>query len=554
MAPGGLPVNPDTIILARRIHLDFDDGERAEGAARRTRSRAEAPCDALAIWNGRVVAAGRRREMLRLGGRSRHARHPRIVDLGDAVVTPGLIDSHTHFFYWALNRALVIDVIDTPTLEACLDRIRRDGATRRVGEWIVARGFDYNRWGGKPPGARDLDRAVADRPAVVRSRDGHTAWLNTEGLRAAKIGAGRADPPGGRFVRDERGRPTGIVQESAIDELPDAVCAFARRTDAAARRVVDRCVRDAERIARALGIVGVHCMDDEASLWHFQRMRREGKLRTRIIHSLPLAVWERATELGLSSGLGDERLRIGAVKIFADGALGSQTAYMFDAYPGRGAYCGVPVVAGAALREVVVRAAARGWAVWIHAIGDRAVHDAAVAIEAARRVESTALPHRIEHAQCVRPADVRRMARAGIFASVQPCHIPGDIANAQRHWPRAQRHAYPLRQMTDAGVKIAAGSDVPIESIDPRRSLYAAVERMDENGAPAGGWFSESALTMREALWAFTRGAAESVAEAWPAGTLHLGALAEMTVWGADPLEARGAEILKLPIRGVVAE
>jgi len=180
------------------------------------------------------------------------------------------------------------------------------------------------------------------------------------------------------------------------------------------------------------------------------------------------------------------------------------------------------------------------------------VHDAVTAISAARRIGRPAVPQRIEHAQCARPVDVRRMARAGIVASIQPCHLLGDIETADRHWPRARRHAYGFRRMLDAGVTLACGSDVPVESIDARRSLFAATMRTDEGGQPAGGWFADQCLTAAEVLHAFTRGAAAASGAGLPAGTLAVGSPADMTIWAEDPLRGKPESLLKVGILGCV--
>jgi predicted amidohydrolase YtcJ len=499
---------------------------------------------ALVIADGRVVAVAPRRAGLRLRRRS-----TQVIDLGDAVITPGLVDCHTHFFYWAVGRRLAIDLAASRSLEATLRQVQRR-ARRRVGDWVLGRGFDHNRWGGELPCAADLDAVVSEYPVMIRSHDGHTAWLNTAAVRRVGLTENTPDPPGGRYLRDWHGQPTGIVQESALDLLPDPVRDFARRTDAQARQVVDEALAEACRVAWAHGVVGVHAMDDGVSLGHLQRRHADRRLGVRVVHAVPLTSARDVCELGLRSGLGDDWLRLGGIKIFADGALGSQTAYMFEPYPGRRGYCGVAVTSGDELGATVGTLARHGWAAWIHAIGDRAVHEAIVAISAARGIAGVALPHRIEHAQCVRPADVRRMAQAGIVASVQPCHLLADIPIAERHWPRARRHAYPLRSLIDAGVRLAAGSDVPIEALDPRRSLFAATTRTDTRGEPCAGWFPCQRVTTREIMRAFTRGAAEAAGVALPAGTLVPGAPADLTIWAEDPFRVPPARLLDIGIVG----
>ncbi len=525
-------VPPSLVLCARRCY---------------TFCRHPGNAQAILISGGRITGVGSRRDAIRQRERS-----TRVIELGPAVITPGLTDCHTHFLYWALCRSLVIDLSALTALDATLATIHIGSRRRRVGDWVVARGFDHNRWGGGFPRAPDLDRAVANHPVVAYSRDGHSAWLNTAAMKRLRITRDVADPPGGRLLRDPDGRPTGIVQETALDLLIDPIREFADRTDPTAVRTINRALDDAYATAWTLGVVGVHVMDDGSSLRHLQRHRAEQRLGVRVTHAVPLAGLPRAVELGLATGFGNDWLRLGGVKVFADGALGSQTAYMFEPYPGRPGYCGVPVVAGEELKEAVCNAARAGWAAWIHAIGDRAVHDAVAAIAAARRIEPRPLPHRIEHSQCVQPADVRRMARAGIIASVQPCHILGDIAIADQHWPRARRHAYPLRAMLDAGVVLAAGSDVPVESIDPRRSLFAATARTEERGQPAGGWFPRQRITTEEVLRAFTVGAAAAAGSPPPAGTITPGAPADLTIWQDDLLRVPPEKLLDVGILGCV--
>lgn len=518
------------IVLARRIY------ETAHAPPQR---------GALVIADGRVAATTGRRAAL-----AHRPADARVLDLGNATLIPGLTDAHTHFFYWALQRTLTIDLTAVPSRAAA---IRRVAASRRaVGDWVLGQGFDANTWTDGPPSAAILDAAVPDRPALFYSRDWHSAWLNTAALRRAGISARTPDPADGVIVRDARGRPTGILRENAIKLVPDPLRELARRTDGAAISLIDRALDGAERAARALGIVGVHSMDDGPSLWHLERRHRDGRLGIRVTHAVPLDRLDDALRLGLRSGLGDDWLRIGGLKIFSDGSLGSQTAYMFTPYPGRGRYCGVPVVTGAVLREVAQRAVKHGMALWVHAIGDRAACEVIDAVAATRTLPCPPMPHRIEHAQCVRARDIRRMARLGIVASVQPCHIIGDIATADRHWPAARRHAFPLAEMAAAGVTLALGSDVPVESIDPRRSLYGAVCRQDEHGEPRGGWFPDQRLSVRQALAAFTQGPAQSLGSNALHGTLRPGAPADMTVCLDDPFECDGDALLHARILGVI--
>lgn len=502
---------------------------------------------ALGLRAGRIVARGRRRDLLR-----NRTRRTRVLTMPHATVTPGVVDCHTHFLYWALLENLAIDLSMLNSLNAVLHRIYTQARRHTVDGWVLARGYDYNRWSVSPPTAAELDRVLPDVPVIARSRDGHNAWLNSTALQRCGITRNTADPKGGKYLRDADGHPTGIVQEVAVDLLPDPLRDLARRTDSDAHRLVDRALRGAYRTAWAHGITGVHSVDDGASLAHFQRQRADGRLGLRVLHAIPLSNFERAIGLGLRSGLGDEWLRIGGLKIFSDGSLGSQTAYTLEPYPGRSDYCGVPVVAGDELKNLVAKAVTHGWAVWVHAIGDRAVRESIDAIAGVRKLRGLPLPHRIEHAQCVRPADVRRLARAGIVASVQPCHILGDIETAQRHWPDTQQHAYPLRRMLDAGVTIAAGSDVPIESLDPRRGLYGAVVRADEQGRPAEGWIPKQRISVLEALRAYTHSAAAAAGLAAPVGTLEVGAPADITIWAEDPRRVPAERLLDVELLGCI--
>jgi predicted amidohydrolase YtcJ len=529
--------HPDAIVLAKRC---------------RTFANPRRPAEALAIRRGRIAAIGTTREI-----RALKKLGTRVIDLAGATVTPGLVDCHTHFLFWAISRAYTIDLAACRSKAETLERLRRLAPKHAIGEWIVGMGFNHNLWPDGSPSSVDLDPLFPDRPVVLRSRDTHMAWLNSAALRRAGIGPDTPDPKDGCYGRDARGRVNGTVFEKAVERLPDPIAEIAARVDAQALRIVDRALEEAYCTAWSLGLTGVHTVDGALSLKHMQRHRRAGRLGMRVLHGVPLENLQHAKALGLRSGLGDEWLRIGGIKIFSDGSLGANTAFMYDPYPGGGGNRGVPVIVGDELKEAAVDAARHGWALWIHAIGDRAVHDVIEALAAARKVEETRLPHRIEHVQCARPADIRRIGRLGLIASMQPCHIMGDIRTAERLWPKASRNAFAFQSLRAAGVTLALGSDVPVESNDPRRGLFGAAVRTDLDGYPAGGWYADQRLTVEQALYGYTRGAAACLGgsasgggEAAPSGTLEVGAPADLTIWYDDPLEAAGDELLKLRIGG----
>jgi predicted amidohydrolase YtcJ len=508
----------------------------------------------IAVHGRRVHALGSRRQIDRLRGR-----HTEILDLPDTVVTPAFIDAHTHFHMWAA-RPDITQLADVTSLDEALRRIGQAARGRRRGEWVIARGFDKNHWHGAAhaasrrregrqeeqfPSAADLDAVTGDVPTQVQSRDGHSAWVNTAALRAAGITARTKAPPGGAILRDKCGRPTGILQENAMALLPDVASTL---SDARVERALLAGIREFHRH----GITCAHAVEGPDALRWFQRLHQAGKLGIRIRFAVPSERLEEAVGLGLMSGLGDDWLRICGVKYFADGSLGSQSAYMFDPYPTRRGYRGVPVCVGKELRERVCKAARAALPCWVHAIGDRGVHEVVEAFAAARRVESRPLLHRIEHAQCVRPADARRMGKLKVIASMQPCHIVGDIDAAEEHWSNVLRWTYPIRSLHEAGVPLAFGSDVPVETFDPIVGLHAAVNRQTLDRTPAGGWQMRQAIGVRDALRAYTVGGAYAAGDADQLGRIAPGMLADLALLSGDPLRIPRERLLDLRVVATV--
>ncbi|HEX9495466.1 MAG TPA: amidohydrolase [Candidatus Limnocylindria bacterium] len=490
--------------------------------------------EALVARDGRVAAIGRAADLAR--------EHPDAerVDLRGGLMTPGWHDSHVHFTWWAIQMGQV-DLRDEPSVDAALVRIETYAQHLPAGAWVLGGRFDKNRWG-RWPTAAELDRATAGRPAALRSRDGHSRWLNTAALRAAAIDARAEAPAGGAIERDASGAPTGILKENA-NHLADRVIPPPTEDDLYA--AVERGQREAHR----RGLTAIEDLEQASAFAAFQRHREDGDLRLRVAMGIPHASLDAALGLGLRTGLGDEWLRVGHLKIFADGALGSQTAALEEPYEGSSDR-GLLTIEPDRLDADVARAAAGGIAVAIHAIGDRAVHVALDAI-APTRATHPQLRQRVEHVQLLRHEDIGRFAALDVIASMQPIHGPSDRDLVDRYWgaERATR-AYPWRRMLDRGIRLAFGSDAPVEPIDPLLGLYAAVAR--KRPGDADRWHPEESLELSEALAGYTAGAAYAMGVERERGTLAVGMRCDATIVERDLATTPVEEWPALKVTGTV--
>jgi predicted amidohydrolase YtcJ len=430
---------------------------------------------------------------------------PEVVDLGGRCVLPGFTDSHVHFATWAMSqREVKLD--GAASLAEAVDRIRASGSRRGYG-WRDA------EWPDGPPTRADLDAIDAERPIAMWSKDYHSLWLNSAALALAE---GDLDVEGGVVERDERGEPTGILREESAWRFKD------RHRRYAPEELVDA-MRDGMRLANTRGVTCIHDKDGwlgAIGLW--ERLEQQTPLTLRVWQSTP---WENIPHLraiGLRSGLGSPMLRLGYLKAFMDGTLGSQTAWMLDG-------SGVQITSGEHLAEIVRDAAEIGWPVGVHAIGDRANREALDAFESTRDLwQPLGLRQRIEHAQCLAPEDVGRFAKIGIAASVQFTHAPSDEELAKRFWPDKLDGTYSYRSLLESGTLVANGSDAPVEELDPWAGVVAAVERH---------WREDQRLTLEEALHA------TCVAPAWLShdervrGTLVPGRAADLVVLDRDPFD-----------------
>ena len=327
---------------------------------------------AVAIRDDRFVAVGDSDELLE------EFSNAGVVDLGGETVVPGFIDAHIHFMAYGLSLR-EIDLANTPSLEIALDRVRNRAAETPPGQWLTGRGWDQSLWGdGAFPSGADLDAISTEHPIFLRRKCGHAGWANSAALKLAAITSATPDPEGGEIVRDAAGQPTGILLETAMHALFALVAEPDDEQAAAA-------VREAQAVVHKMGIVGVHTMEAAPALRAFQRLRADGELRLRIVSQIPVSELDDAIRLGLQTGLGDEWLRIGGVKVFSDGALGPRTAWMLAPYENEPDNTGIAVTDAEAMADIVERATSAGIAVVTHAIGDRANRMVLDALEASRK-------------------------------------------------------------------------------------------------------------------------------------------------------------------------
>lgn len=493
---------------------------------------AQPKVQALAIRAGRVVALGSEGKVTAFAGSRAEG-----INLRGRAVIPALTDAHVHLIAHALRRREV-NLSNAVDYEQALAQVAQAAATLPAGEWLRGGGWDQVRWSGRWPIAADLDAITPDRPAVLFRKDGHCAWLNTHALTIAGIDAATTDPVGGSIRHDTRGEPTGLLFENAIELIRRHFPPVTEEDRFAA-------VRDAIREAHSYGMVGMHIPpnlepgDGALALRVVQTLRERGQLTLRSLVHLDLGLLDQAIALGIRSGLGDNWVRIGGVKIFADGTLGSETAELLRPYEGT-RNTGLPTITTEELNTAVRKANANGIAVIVHAIGDaanRRVLDA-IARSGVRGQGSAGqllIPNRIEHCQLLDPADITRFAELGVVASMQPIHCTSDIEVADRLWGERCATAYAWRTLQEAGASLAFGSDAPVESLNPWLGVHAAVTRQRPNGFPEGGWHPEQRLPVADALRAFTLGAAHVGGAEADQGTLAIGKLADLAVLSANP-------------------
>ena len=461
-----------------------------------------------------------------------------------ATMLPGLIDAHGHVMGLGFQQ-LTLDLSATNSLAEAQTAIKAYAAKNPDRRWIVGRGWNQEKWGlGRFPTAPDLDTAVGDRPVWLERVDGHAGWANSRAMELAGVTAASKSPPGGR-IELAGGKPSGIF----IDAASELVGKFVPVPRPAER---DLALAEAQKKLLSQGITAIADMGTTIEDWQsYRRAGDAGWLSIRIfgyaggIDNMVAIAGPRPTPW-----LYDDKLRLGGVKLYLDGALGSRGAWLKRPYTDAPGQTGLQFLASAEIRNLMVRASMDGFQTAIHAIGDAANAEVIGAIEELAETYPKDRRWRIEHVQIVDPADLMRLGKNEIISSMQPVHQTSDRTMAEaRLGPDRLKGAYAWQSILRAGGKLAFGSDVPVESADPFAGLATAMTREDSAGQPFGGWRPEERVTREQALAGFTIGAAYAAFAEDKVGSLTPGHRADFVLIDIDPLLSSPAELRKAIVK-----
>jgi predicted amidohydrolase YtcJ len=502
--------------------------------------------DAVLIGGDRIVAVGSSADI-----RKRASAEVRVVDANGMMVAPGFIDSHVHFIDGGFGLTSV-QLRDATTREEFVRRIQAHAATLPRGAWMLQGNWDHQHWGGELPRKEWIDSVTPETPVYIQRLDGHMSLANSAALRAAGVTRETRDVEGGEIVRDASGEPTGILKDNAEGLVLRAVPApLPAQEDAA--------LDAAMRHVAAQGVTSVHHMGTWEHVPIFERAHRAGRLGTRLYAAVPLATWARLRDRVAATGRGDAWLRIGALKAYTDGSLGSHTAAMIAPFTDTPNDRGLFVTPPESLYTWTKAADAAGLHVAIHAIGDRANR---TLLDIFERVQSENGPRdrrfRIEHAQHLTSREYSRFARLGVIASMQPYHAIDDGRWAEKFiGPERAKGTYAFRSLIDNRATLAFGSDWYVAPPTPLDGIYAAVTRRTLDGAHPNGWVPEQKITVEEALRAYTAGAAFAEYGEKEKGVLTRGMLADLVLIDGDltrvaPEKIRDARVMMTIVGGKV--
>ena len=506
---------------------------------------------AMAVDFGRVLAVGTEEFI-----QAEFGTKGKKLDLQGRIIVPGLTDAHMHFKHFSLGLQKVD--CETTTMAECLRRVAERVKDTLAGEWVLGHGWNQNEWPDVPaekgmagfPSAQILDTIAPEHPVFLTAKSLHAAWANTAALKRAGITAQTPDPEGGQIQRDAAGEPTGILLEGASGLVSAAI-------PQPGPEQILQAMQTAQKVLWRMGLTGVHDFDRRDSFSALQTLHSRGELGLRVVKTIPVEDLAHAIGVGLRSGFGDDFLRLGMVKAFADGALGPQTAAMFQPYEEQPENRGMLLLDAEEILEFGREAVRHGLGLTIHAIGDRANHEVLKAYEGLRDYEQEhGLPHlrhRVEHVQILHPDDFPRLAELGVIASMQPIHATSDMIAADRFWGDRSQYGYAWRELLYANTAMAFGSDAPVDSPNPFWGIHAAVTRQRADGSPGPeGWYPDQRLTRLEAFQGYTTGAAFASGRESRLGQLTPGFLADLLVLDTDPFSCAPAVLRDIQPVGVM--
>lgn len=478
---------------------------------------------ALAVEGERIAAVGSDAEILPLAGSA-----TRKIDGQNRWLLPAFSDAHSHLSAYA-ERKLKIDLSQCNSLEESLRKIREGVRKAPAGAWIIGDGWDKNRWGMADfPDKKILDEISARHLIALQSKDWHSLWVNDIVLKICGIDESSEEPAGGRIHRFPGSRePSGILQEKACERVFQSIPppSFEQLLPA---------LKETFREHHRLGITAIHSVETPYEFAHYQQLYQRGELGLRIFWYFPARYLKEKDAPDFPAQQSGSFLKICGVKLFADGSLGSQTADMLENYNGL-KHSGVEVLSSEDLAEIIHLSVEKKLSCAVHAIGDRANHKVLQAFENVHSAShALGLRHRIEHAQLLHPQDIPLFARYNIIASMQPIHLAADIPLVKKYWGERGRYAYAFNSLLGQNARLIFGSDAPIESFDPWKGIYSAVERKYLCNPAEAPYYPEEKISVAQAVTAYTQNCALAVGEEKGLGSLEKGKLADFILIDRD--------------------